>query len=707
MAHASPQPKRRRWKLWAILAIVLLVISGAIVALPWTVGIPAVRRLAVAQANGLLAPSKIEVGSVHLSWFGATRMSRVRLLDPKGHCVVDAPRASLDRSVWQLLFDRPSYGTLTLHEAAVDIERREDGSIDLADALQPILASDPEKESDPRTDFTLKVQRGKLRLRSPELVEPLTAERMDMTLQAPPAPKGLAWKIDLANPKAPGTETLTIEGQYDHRALPGTPAELKMSIAGVRWRVATQSSGLVMRGRFDGKVDVLQHGGFWTISGDSRLLELDATGPVLAGDRLRLDIVKAGWDLAQAKEGWTVRRLDVSSPVATLTAKGALNAPPGASTRIEGQLDLAELTRQVPHAVRLRDSLTLESGRVRLQLDLRSEAGGQRLDAEAQITDLVAREPSRKFTLREPATLSAHVTRRGSDLRVEGLTIKTLFLDATGAGDLDRGVTLNATLDLAGLQGGLRDLIDFGALELAGKGRIAAKYRRAGAVFSGLFAAELKGLRVAGLISQPIQRDSLRLEAAIAGPVAESGLPQDWTAARFGLRTGDVVATLSATSKNQVIAATADVSGALPVAGRDALADAKMVIRWHDRVLEIDESQFGLKPADPKVTDGAVRLAARGRYDTATGELTLTPPEGAKLEPIALASEGLKITGLGKSGAVMKVDGGLVGDLAALDRTLAVWKLAERMNLAGGVTARISAQQGVGGRMDLDAKLES
>ena len=388
-----------------------------------------------------------------------------------------------------------------------------------------------------------------------------------MVLQAPPAPKGLAWRIDLANPKAPGTETLTIEGQYDHRAPTGTPAELKMNIAGVRWRVAAQTSGLVMRGRFDGKVDVVQHGGFWNISGDSRLLELDATGPVLAGDRLRLDLVKAGWDLAETKEGWTVRRLDVTSPVATLTAKGALNAPPGASTRIEGQIDLAALTRQVPHAIRLRDSLTLERGVVRLQLDLKSEAGGQRLDAEAQISDLVAREPSRTFTLREPATLSAHVTRRGSDLRVEGLTIKTLFLDATGSGDLDRGVTLNATLDLAGLQGGLRDLIDFGGLELAGKGRIKAEYRRAGAVFSGRFAAELQGLRVAGLLAEPIQRNSLRLEAAIAGPVAASGLPQDWNAARFGLRSGDVVATLSAKSKDQIVSATADVSGRMPVAG--------------------------------------------------------------------------------------------------------------------------------------------
>ena len=69
-----------------------------------------------------------------------------------------------------------------------------------------------------------------------------------------------------------------------------------------------------------------------------------------------------------------------------------------------------------------------------------------------------------------------------------------------------------------------------------------------------------------------------------------------------------------------------------------------------------------LKPADPKVTDGAISLAARGRFDTKSGELSLTPPEGAKLEPIALASEGLKVTGLGKGERIYAVR--YFGDLA-------------------------------------------
>jgi hypothetical protein len=108
MAHAAPQPKRRRWRIWAILAIVLLMSLGRDRRDPLGGHIPAVRRLAVAQANAYVAPSRVEVGAVHLSWFGTTRMSRVKLFDPKGHCVVDAPRASLDRSVWQLLFKRPT-----------------------------------------------------------------------------------------------------------------------------------------------------------------------------------------------------------------------------------------------------------------------------------------------------------------------------------------------------------------------------------------------------------------------------------------------------------------------------------------------------------------------------------------------------------------------------------------------------------------------
>jgi translocation and assembly module TamB len=212
----------------------------------------------------------------------------------------------------------------------------------------------------------------------------------------------------------------------------------------------------------------------------------------------------------------------------------------------------------------------------------------------------VARDPSRTFTLREPATLSAHVKRRGSDLRVESLAIRTLFLDAKGGGDLDTGVTLNAKLDLAGLQGGLRDLIDFGALELAGKGQIAAKYRRAGAVYSGLFAAEFQGLRIAGLASQPIERDSLRLEAAMAGPVTASGLPQEWNAAQVRAEVGEIVAALSATSKDQVISAKVDASGRIPWPGSDALADARMVIRWHDASWRSTSRSSGSSPPTPR-----------------------------------------------------------------------------------------------------------
>ena len=204
---------------------------------------------------------------------------------------------------------------------------------------------------------------------------------------------------------------------------------------------------------------------------------------------------------------------------------------------------------------------------VRLQLDLRSEAGGQRLDAEAQISDLVAREPSRTFTLREPATLSAHVTRRGSDLRVEGLAVKTLFLDATGAGDLDRGVTLNATLDLAGLQGGLRDLIDFGGLEMAGKGRIAAEYRRAGPAFSGRFAAELQGLAHRGPARRAHPAQLVAARGRRRRPGRRVGTPPGLECRpdrpEVGRRRGHALGQV----EGSVVSATADASGRIPVAG--------------------------------------------------------------------------------------------------------------------------------------------
>ena len=68
--------------------------------------------------------------------------------------------------------------------------------------------------------------------------------------------------------------------------------------------------------------------------------------------------------------------------------------------------------------------------------------------------------------------------RQPGSLRLEQLDVQTPFLTATGKGDLDRGINMTATIDLAAATQRLRDWIELGRVELTGQGKIDAKYQR-------------------------------------------------------------------------------------------------------------------------------------------------------------------------------------------------------------------------------------
>ncbi len=154
MTNPSVTPRRRwRRRLGIAVAVVLLGALAFVAAVPRLLGTERARRVLLKQANAVLAPGGgLQVARFRFSWFGPTRMAGFTILDAEGQRVVEAPEAVLDRSLAGLLFDRPRFGTLTLDNAALDVDRRPDGSIDLADAIKPILATEPgHPPDDPRS----------------------------------------------------------------------------------------------------------------------------------------------------------------------------------------------------------------------------------------------------------------------------------------------------------------------------------------------------------------------------------------------------------------------------------------------------------------------------------------------------------------------------------------------------------------------------
>ena len=90
-------------------------------------------------------------------------------------------------------------------------------------------------------------------------------------------------------------------------------------------------------------------------------------------------------------------------------------------------------------------------------------------NVDGEVTDLIAHQGQKTLTLSEPATLIAKIRKSPSATTLERLEIDTPFLTADGQGDLDRGITVTAALDLAVFRERFRDWIDLGGVVLAGR----------------------------------------------------------------------------------------------------------------------------------------------------------------------------------------------------------------------------------------------
>jgi translocation and assembly module TamB len=699
-SRPNETPRRRRWRRW-LLALAAMLVASAVAAAwavqAWLNSGPG-RDWLLTRANAALAPAKLEVAAFHFSWFGPTRMTGFVLRDRQGEPVVSAPTAVWDRFLAQVLWDRPRYGTLRLERGRLDVEQLADGSVDLYEALRPVL------NGPPHTSFVVAVRGGSLRLRSPRLAEPIAGGDLDLTLRRPAAPGPIRWDLTLREPEGgeePGA-SLATSGTFERwKNDPDGSHPLDLKLTGDDWPLAIRAGDLEVSGRYDGTVGVSRAGGRWSSEGRATLDGALVVGEALAGDVLDLGKAAAAWDVAQAEAGVAIDRLDLETAFAALHAAGPLPAPEGRSCRIEGEVDLAAIAAQAPHALRLREGLTIDQGRARLVVEATAEGDRPAWDVRAELGDLVATQGDRAVRLEQPATLSAHLVGGRDDLAVGRLAIDSAFLKAEGSGDVDRGIEVAGTIDLDALRRQLADLIDLGDTPLEGTGRVAARYRREGETYQGSVTLDLDRL----VVGEVAREAGARLDAHLAGPADAAGLPTGWSGGRVTLESGGLHAALDAKARDNDLAEIhAEAQAPLTLAETPGHAWARLHARRDGEAWAIDAAGLGLEPQDGR--DGAtLALAATGRFDPGAGTLDLAaataegPPGGPSLAP-----EGLHVVGL--DGPHWRARGRVVGDVQALARWWAAWSGGEAAEVSGSVALLAEAAGGEGplefsGRLDL------
>ncbi len=470
LPSVRPRRKRRAWKVVAVLLVVFLALVAL---LPTALNTAAGGRWLLDRANTTLRPGRLEVDRFHFSWFGPTRMDHFVIRDPDGEAVVDATTAHWDRNLFQVLFSRPRYGTLTLRDAAIDIERRDDGSIDIVDALRPVL-----KGQSP-TDFTILVD-GTLRVRDAGLASPIEADQFEIKIRRPAAPGDLTWDAKLGD-RATGHK-LGIKGSYNRwEEREDGRNRMLVEVDAERWPLRIGSGGLTLDATIAGHARLAREDGRWASAAGLSLTNASAAGTGLAGDRPKLDAVDAEWSVVQHDAGWSIRNLRLKSNVAEVATSGPWPTTdrdePG---RITGRVDLAALAALLPNTLHLRDDLKVEQGRATIVITCKIDDGSRIWTADAGLATLDGHLGDTAVSLRKPMSIHSRWREAAGLSGFETLAIKSAFLDASGRGNLAQGVQIDGSLNLAALALQLGDFVDLGPLGLAGSGLFHAEVRDVG-----------------------------------------------------------------------------------------------------------------------------------------------------------------------------------------------------------------------------------
>lgn len=712
---AKPPRRFRRLLRWVATLAILFILMLA--SMPTLLSTSPVRRMLVRAINTKLHPGRVSVGGLSFSWTRAVALSDVVLVDPNGKTVFTAESVRSDRGILGLAASRPDYGTILVEGATIDFERREDGSIDVLDAVGGLMQGKPGGEPGPgepsrgepgpggagaSPSVIVVVKGGRVRIASPELVEPIASDAFEAEAKIVPG-KPLDFVMTLTE----GERTLKLDAKYDLNAAPGASADETLILTGQDWPLAVREAGLNLKGRLVGTIQLDRKAGLWSAQGGAVLHRAVADGPLLAGDRLELERVAADCDVVMTASGWSVRKLELKSPVAELTASGDVPAIDGAPARLNGHVDLAAASKLLPRAIPLRRGIAIDKGRARIKAELSVHDGVDRLVASADVADLAATENGRALTLRDPASLSAVLVRAKGITAVESFALKAAGVDATATGDLTRGVKLSGAVDLAAIEAQARELIDLGAVSLAGKGGVAADYRPGKEIFQARVAAELDGLRIAGLTAEPIARDHVRIDGVSDGPRSASGLPEDWHAARLGVDDGTMKAKVHA--KQTAGAPTVFVlEGSMPIASpAPGVAFGRVALHQNGPVYELDEVRLTAKPADPRAASAAVSLVAKGQLDLNAGRLGLIPMGVQPSPGVAIGPQGFLLSGIGKADVAMGVDTVLVGELGALDGVLGYWMQTDPRGMRGEWSGRVTASREEDGRLNFKGWVNS
>ncbi len=514
--EADSQVKTSRWRrrtLFAFVGLGLLawlapIIAAATPLRDWPLG------MVFHGMNGTIRSDSASFG-----WFSPVVYENVEVRDSAGNLLASAASISGEKTLLQWALSPNDLGTLKIAQPKLALETRSGGS-NLEDVLAPWWSAG---QSSPAKALTLQLSDGQITAHDLATGGKWQIGSLQSTLRWTTDSKVPA-ELEIAGTVQSGTDRSQfaiaykpghssklaadaqqfaapqrIELQIEPlpleifqpvvaRLAPGTQLAGRLS-ANLHYQTAAGKAAVAQPATADpGLVPIAmgQPPDEPTLDGQIQIDDFVLAGGPLGADRLQLNVVRVPCRVAWRGDQLDIEELAINCDTGQVGLSAHAALPTGVDSLwtnlshstfvLQGQVNLADLAKRLPHTLHLRPAMQVTSGDLRCSLTCNPAAdGSHQWSGRLETSDLAATDNGRPIAWKKPivATLDAHDGKAG--LVVDHLDCQSSFLHVTGSGSRAQ-FAADATCDLNQLVKDLEQFITFDGLKLAGTGHAALRF---------------------------------------------------------------------------------------------------------------------------------------------------------------------------------------------------------------------------------------
>lgn len=485
--------RRRRWP-WVVLGVILVFLL-VVIFTPVYLSSDGFRRMIqakISQSTGGTA----DIGDLSVGWLKGVRISDFSFREGSGWAAVSIDAIDAQPQLTSLLGRSFSLGRTIIDNPAVEIDLRKRPTPAATPARGPEASVPPGASLAMLGDIT--INNGSLHVTDTtgKTVQ-LAQLNSTLNLRPPGQPSRFEAKMavgeanEAATVHAVGTVTpakanggWTFKGTTGDIAIEVNDLDLEslapiFELAGVELQAQGRLSADITTAVQDGELETLSA----AVTGQN----VDITGALLKGDRVRTSKLAVNTKLTRQSRIVKVEQLDAHTDWANVTAAGAVPLTAksltdllksDASYSLKGNFDcnLPALLSQMPATFGLKEGMQITSGQARGDINTTTEGGRAIVLAQTQITGLAGTVDGKPLALSEPVAGNLRLSADERTVRLDAMDLSAAFAQVTAKGDFN-DITYDGRVDLAKLQSELGQFADLGPYRMEGqvtsKGQIA------------------------------------------------------------------------------------------------------------------------------------------------------------------------------------------------------------------------------------------